>query len=314
MAKPVPTLVDLAAPNHFPATFRAWVLEKAEWQREQFGKRINRFQRAHLAVVHSFAEYLAGECDDVFDQRMVVLALVSREVASIEREEGKDVPRPMGGVVFRPTKGQIAIIGTLGDELHAPPPPPDHTLSEMAAAAVRDLIVMLHGQRADLGKKAKDLDRELAKAQARIDQGRADQEEMERLRSENAELREEKAEQAATIEELTIYLGDRKPPRRKKLQEGIYRTDSGKFQARVPDEKKGGTKWSDPVDTLDEARELRAAAGGAEPTEADLEAALDAREAEVGRELTDEEIDAVRDELANSMSAADEAATEEVTA
>lgn len=318
MAKPIPTLRDLSAPNHFPAAFHRWVLERAEFQREQFkvlkGGRLDRFQKARLAVIYSFAAYLEGECDDVFDQRMVALAEISREAAAIDREAGKEVPSSsLGRVVFHPTSSQVQIAGSLGDAEHSPPPPPDHTLEEMVAAGIRDLIGKLRGQRAGLREESQRFDRERTELQRRLDAAQVDQQAAADLRATVAEQAEEIAELTATNEELVIYLGDRKPPRREKIQEGIYKTDSGKFQSRVRDEENGGTKWSKPVDSLDEARELRATVDAdEEPSEADLEAALDAKEAELGRELGEADVEAVRRELAKST-ATGEPVAEEVT-
>jgi hypothetical protein len=300
----IPTLPRMSTKPEFARAFRSWVVERIEAQRAQglWGE-----GRDHFDVVDGFAAFLAAEHQDPLDQQLVALAAISQAMIEIGREDGSIEGSPG----FCSTHGQRHILAVAGDVAH-PAPSMAQLLEEIVAAGAVDLAAAIRVSRQRLREKAVAAEDATAAARSEAEGLRVDQEEVAGLRAEVEAQQTDIAERDSVIQEFQIHLGQRDVPRRVRVETGIYRLSGGGFDVNKP--KSAGGPGFERAASLDEARRLRAEFTGQDPIgeaastqtggDGDVDDALDAREAELGRELTDEEIDAVGAEFQPSMATA----------
>ena len=311
------TLGELYARADFPVSLATFIRDKAQAQNAAFGRASAAGERAQIAALFSLADYLSGI--DAFDPRMVALSDVNAEFAE-RRNEGSE-----GFDRFTPSDRQMRLLARIAT--NGPPPAPAQTVAELIAAGVRDLAETVRENTAQLRQQAQRAKREVETAQAEAARKGTDAAELEAARSEVEALREEVEEAEETIAELRAYLGKDEPPaptRRTKIdgETGIYEaaTADGETVLEINfQDAEGKTRWRRlPGASLEEARKLRAQLAGKpvadagddaepEPVETDrpLDPELDRLEKHLGRELTDEEIDAILDELPGDDTAPD---------
>jgi hypothetical protein len=254
--------------------------------------------------------YSLPQFDEIRDRRWAILFDVNSGFAEVRRLklvwETGNVPSDAIGVTAgkfeKPSPMQSKILGTLGDSLH-PAPPPDQTLDDLAMAGVRDLVTELGNLAGRERSNAVGLAKELKMVTAQLEQNRVDRAALQDITTERDSAMAQIAEKDKLIAELRemVQQEPEKPPRRRMIEHAIYRAKSGGLEVAKP----GGGFVS--AVSLAAARSLRdemRADDQGTSTEASeekaLKAALDAKEAEVGHELSEDEIGAVRDEVADS--------------
>lgn len=301
----------------FATTLRSFIKQKADTRERAFGNP-NRWQREHLQALRALVAHIE-EVDPVRSRPIAILYLVNVAAAEFRRERVRwekgqpsgDEPGIRGTVFDQPIGLQNYILETLGDTTH-PAPRPEQTLLDLATAGAKGLAE-LSGKEGQREREASSrLRAELDQVTADLEQNRVDAARIVDLEAEVEALRGELGEKDQLLEVLRASAGEEpKRPRRTMIEPKIYRASSGKLE--VAEAAGGGKTKFHVVETLGEARLLREELHGdateepPEIPEADLEAACDTRERELGRELSAEEVATVEEELAKSTAAATEA-------
>lgn len=305
----------------FAASLAGCISDLAARRDAALGASFSGHRRSNVEALERLADHIPA-LDEIRDRRIAILADVNAAFADLRREEfrrdkggldGDEVG--VAGMKFeKPTPLQNVVLTKLAEFGLDTAPTPDQTITDLAAAGVRDLLATVGSKTTSERQRTGGLVKEVDRLTAEREQARVDANEVQDLRAERDGLRAELAEALATIEEQRVMLAkEPKKPRRSMIEPNIYRSESGGLEV-AEAMGKGRTKFH-VVQSLGEARLLREELRGddPEPSEEDLDAALDAKEAKLGHELSEAEIDAVREELGNS-NAALAAATEEVTA
>jgi hypothetical protein len=309
----------------FGASLADFIGDMAARRDAALGSSFSGVRRSNVEALERLADHIPA-VDEIRDRRIAILGDVNAAFADIRRERLRrergsvdaDEVGVKGRVFEEPTPLQRYILQTLAPYGLDSAPSPDQTLTDLAAAGVRDLLAAA-GKRTTVERdRTGGLVKEVERLAAELERVNVDARELKDLRTVNKCLRDVLLVERERIEELRGMVAvEPKRPRRKMIEPNIYRTSGGGLEV-AEATGKGKTKFH-VVASLGEARilrdELRERSGVPDapyPDEA-LEAALDAKEQELGRDLTDEEIAAVGESLTNSTAAESTAATEEVT-
>jgi hypothetical protein len=200
----------------------------------------------HIAALNDFAEFLATR--PRHDQRLVALYRLMSQAGDSE--------------TYIPGEEQARLFGMLGSAGGVPTPLPDHTLSELVAAAIVDHLSTTAGAVQEVEAKRDAVQRELEVSEAARAAAESASTEVQQLRDESAAARAEADSLREQVEHLRSMLSGseekRGRPTRKKLDghDYIYYKDAADgerfYIVRVP-EPEGKSRYETVGPDLDEA-------------------------------------------------------------